>query len=352
MDDRYLRNAWYIAGWADDLDPEGLNPAVILGQPVIVYRAEGGEWAALEDMCCHRLVPLSLGRREAGGVRCMYHGLKFGADGRCVEIPGQAKVPPSVKVRAFPAVLRHGAVWLWMGKAALADESAIPAIADLDDPDFVFTHGSVDVASDANLIWDNLLDLTHIPFAHEGSFGENDPAAISAMIAAETGNLVIEPIERGVGTWRWHLAKPGYQFMGGRIADEFVRGDFVAPGALIIRTEVYSVGTGRQREHPAADALLQSVRVSCQVVVPVGTGRSRIFYHTGLPRAAASAIDGMGKMLGSVLQEDRKFIEAQYARMVEQPGRLPMDLAMDRSGVKFRSVMRKLRANEATLADI
>jgi vanillate O-demethylase monooxygenase subunit len=48
---------------------------------------------ALDDRCCHRAAPLSMGRVEGDDIRCMYHGMKFSADGKCIQIPGQEVIP-------------------------------------------------------------------------------------------------------------------------------------------------------------------------------------------------------------------------------------------------------------------
>ena len=109
---KYLRDAWYLAGWSGDFDDVGLNPVMLLGEPIVLYRREDGGWVGLADVCCHRLVPLSLGRREGDALRCMYHGLKFDASGKCIEIPGQEMIPPKLGVRSYPIVERDHLVWI------------------------------------------------------------------------------------------------------------------------------------------------------------------------------------------------------------------------------------------------
>ena len=57
-----------------------------------MYRKPGGESVAMEDQCPHRQAALSLGRKEGDSLRCMYHGLKFGPNRKCTEIPGQDRM--------------------------------------------------------------------------------------------------------------------------------------------------------------------------------------------------------------------------------------------------------------------
>src|SRR5947207_3301870 len=112
-----LRNAWYIAAWADEL---GASPLArrICNEPVVLFRDGDGRAAALEDRCCHRAAPLHLGAVVEGGIQCGYHGLTFDASGRCVAIPGQSRIPEEARVRPYPVVEKNQLVWLWMGDPA------------------------------------------------------------------------------------------------------------------------------------------------------------------------------------------------------------------------------------------
>src|SRR6185436_13820498 len=57
----FLRNGWYMAGWAKDLKPGGIFARMICNEPIVFFRDMQGNLAALEDRCCHRHYPLSLG---------------------------------------------------------------------------------------------------------------------------------------------------------------------------------------------------------------------------------------------------------------------------------------------------
>ena len=48
-----------------------------------------GTAVALEDRCCHRALPLSMGRVIGDRLQCGYHGLEFDTTGACVAVPGQ-----------------------------------------------------------------------------------------------------------------------------------------------------------------------------------------------------------------------------------------------------------------------
>src|SRR5262249_25748529 len=70
----YLRNAWYVAAWSDDLADGQLIGRTILKQPVVLYRSADGKVAALEDRCPHRFAPLHMGKIVGGDrIQCPYH---------------------------------------------------------------------------------------------------------------------------------------------------------------------------------------------------------------------------------------------------------------------------------------
>src|SRR4029450_3547857 len=96
--------AWYVAAFPEELKGRDFLPRRILDVPLVLVQGAHGRLAALEDMCPHRLLPLSMGRRCGDELQCGYHGLKFTLDGRCSETPGQQQIPSAAQVRTFPLV--------------------------------------------------------------------------------------------------------------------------------------------------------------------------------------------------------------------------------------------------------
>ena len=143
----WVANAWYVAAWLHELEPGRPHARTIIDQPIVLYRTTTGGLVALEDRCCHRFAPLSMGRLEGDDLRCMYHGLKFAPDGRCIEIPGQKQIPQSACVRRYPVELRGSWVWVWMGDPAQADPATIPPSLALDDPAWRLKASHLDYAA-------------------------------------------------------------------------------------------------------------------------------------------------------------------------------------------------------------
>src|ERR1700731_1603226 len=119
-----LRNAWYIAAWADELKAEPLARR-ICDEPIALFRDKDNRAAALADRCCHRAAPLHMGTVVEEGIQCGYHGLVFDRSGRCVRIPGQRRIPQEAAVRSCPVVEKDQLVWVWMGEEGSADAGRI-----------------------------------------------------------------------------------------------------------------------------------------------------------------------------------------------------------------------------------
>jgi phenylpropionate dioxygenase-like ring-hydroxylating dioxygenase large terminal subunit len=164
----YLKNAWTIAAWSSELAPGQLLARTFLSEPVVMYRDAGGLPHALHDRCPHRFAPLSTGHlRDNNAIECGYHGLRFGAEGRCVLNPhGDGAIPKAASVRHYPLVERWSALWIWMGDPTQADATLIPQFNFLDPALWGVGTGSMLVEAPYELEIDNILDLSHIEFMH------------------------------------------------------------------------------------------------------------------------------------------------------------------------------------------
>ena len=60
----FLMNSWYVAAWDHELIDGKLLARTLLEKPIVLFRGESGRFVALDDRCCHRAAPLSMGRLE------------------------------------------------------------------------------------------------------------------------------------------------------------------------------------------------------------------------------------------------------------------------------------------------
>lgn len=169
----FLLNAWYMAGWSRELKPGEILARTICNEPIVLFRDSSGRIAALEDRCCHRHYPLSLGAIVGNTIRCGYHGFQYDATGVCVKIPSQPLIPENARVRSYGLVERNQCLWLWMGDVAAADTAALPDFAFLDDPAWGWRGTLYPVKGRYQFIIENLMDLTHLPFVHTTTIGNS-----------------------------------------------------------------------------------------------------------------------------------------------------------------------------------
>ncbi len=199
----FIRNAWTVAAWPAEIGTERPLARTIMGDDLVLFRIADGTPVALEDRCAHRLAPLSLGRIEGDGIRCMYHGVKFDRAGACLEIPAQEGGNPQMCVRHYPLVEQDGFVWIWMGDPALADRAKILPAPWHGDPRWAPSRGYLNVKAHVALVADNLLDFGHLPFVHQNTVG----AAAQARFPTEA-----TPRPHGVHTDRWYIDVPASRF--------------------------------------------------------------------------------------------------------------------------------------------
>ncbi len=342
----FIRDMWYVAGWSHELGRDAPIAREVIGERLALFRRPDGSAVALEDRCPHRMAPLSAGRIEGGLLRCMYHGLRFDAAGRCVSVPGCERVPPRLNARAYPVVERASWIWVWMGEPARADAALIPGGWGLDDPDWCLRGGALDYDADHQLIHDNLLDLSHLDYLHERTLG----AATGGRWSDEAAD--VQPLERGVYVRRWlRGARPPH---GKGAVDTHTSYRFLLPGVFLQEVLVFPEGTAAR--HPDGKGLPEPfmVRVDQQAVTPVAKGRSRYFYAAGVaarcggPEAAERAYEG----LQETFLQDKTMIEAQ-ARVLEatDPARHMAYIPADRAPTMFRRLLAERLAAECTAAE-
>jgi phenylpropionate dioxygenase-like ring-hydroxylating dioxygenase large terminal subunit len=338
----FLRNCWYAAGWSRDFASEVLTPATILNEPIVIYRQTNGAAVALQDRCCHRFAPLSMGRIEGDDLRCMYHGLKFAPSGKCIEIPGQPKIPPQACVRNFPIVDKYSVAWIWMGDPSLAEEALIPDFVGVDDPRWAMKPGRMDYNAPYVLINDNLLDLSHIAFLHRKSLGASfKPEGVSRPTITKTA--------RGVRFENWINSGPSQMsptLSKGNI-DIWQTYEFVIPGVFLLTADFYPAGTAAkfpEREATGVEPIHR--QFTCQAVTPLTDDRTCYFFAYGPWAKEPEHAETLYQLGLKAFNEDRVMIEAQQKNITRAPEAKMVTIAIDSGVAQFRRMM-----DEAMLAE-
>jgi 5,5'-dehydrodivanillate O-demethylase len=111
---RYLRQFWHPIARSVDLLPGRAKSIRLLSEDFTLYRGETGSVHLTVHRCPHRKTQLSVGFVEGDAIRCIYHGWKFGGDGRCVERPGEGTTG-SIAIDVYPAHEFLGLIFVYIG---------------------------------------------------------------------------------------------------------------------------------------------------------------------------------------------------------------------------------------------
>jgi vanillate O-demethylase monooxygenase subunit len=242
---RFLRNIWYPILWSSDLGADALVDRIALDEPIVFFRRDDGTPAAIADVSPHRFAPLHLGTRcGADRIRCGYHGLEFDAAGACVRNPyGDGRIPAGATIRAYPVLEKHRIIWLWMGTRT-PDPALIPDFRIFDDPapGTQTKFDAITMAANYELIIDNLMDLSHTAFLHEGLLG--DPSQTRGTIdVRQDGNTVYVS--------RYNRNVPAVQVydllfrQDGQPFDFWDTMRWDAPGSFLLDTGVHAPGASK-----------------------------------------------------------------------------------------------------------
>ena len=184
-----------MAAWSDGLLDGQLVARTIMNEPIVLYRKADGGVAAIEDRCAHRFAPLSMGKIVGGDrIQCPYHGLEFDGLGACVYNPhGTKNIPTKARVKSYPAVEKHKGHLGLDGGDGPAESSKIPDFGVLDNVPEPHTtkRDSIVIRANYQLVIDNLLDLSHTSYLHEGILGNQDTVDSEIAVEQDGDDVVV-----------------------------------------------------------------------------------------------------------------------------------------------------------------
>ncbi len=163
---KILQNCWYAAAWAEEIEAGKILPRRIADLPMIFFRKQDGNIAAIADYCPHRYAPLSRGKQIGDVIQCGYHGLEFNADGKCVRNPHETGNLPKVSIPSYSVEERFSVIWIWIGDEPANPDMISEEFAFLSDPSRSHVRGRFHVKCGYQLMLDNLMDISHAIYLH------------------------------------------------------------------------------------------------------------------------------------------------------------------------------------------
>jgi chlorophyllide a oxygenase len=351
-----LQNYWYAVAFASQVGPTTLKGFELLGQPWVLFRNQEGHVGCIADTCAHRACPLSLGKVVDGAVQCAYHGWEFDTQGQCRQMPSCRHL--KISVASLPCTEAGGLVWVWPGnQEPTALPQPVQTIPDgfalqtelehrytsraLKKSSYPRSHNlvamnqkfgdishfwtgalEVEIPVEHGLFLDNLLDLAHAPFTHQGTFAKG-------WTAPEMVKFLTPPQNSLTGHWDPYPIEMTFE-----------------PPCYLIST----IGFRGQRGHRHLH------QIHC--CLPVNGHKTRLLYRLSLDFFTwARFIPGKDRFwrfwARKVLQEDFPLVQGQQARMEQGANVWNMPVAYDRLGVGYRRWRKQIEKQvESTSLDV
>ena len=327
----FILNAWYVVAWSSEITREPAR-RVVCSIPVVLYRRQDDSVVALADRCAHRGFPLSAGTVVGDAIRCGYHGFTYDGSGSCTGIPAQERIPKSIAVQAFPIVERNGWAWIWPGDVDKADETRIPDTHWMTDSSWAAVTHTLPIDCRADLVHDNLLDLTHETFLHTSTVGDEYIVDHPVTVNVEGTVVSVDRLMPGV------QAPPLYArtMNTDGFYDRFHCTEFHAPGLHILHSGI--TAQGRPREEGYLIKVLNGI-------TPVDDAHC-VYYYAFCRNFAVDqswATEELREGLATVLGEDKNALELQEIGLQSRPSTERDSLIAQDAGIaKARRVMEGL----------
>ncbi|MFM7570671.1 MAG: Rieske 2Fe-2S domain-containing protein [Betaproteobacteria bacterium] len=341
----FVRNAWYVGAWRDEL---GAKPFArrILDVPVVFFRRADGRPAALVDQCPHRLLPLSRGTVVGDTLQCGYHGMCFSAEGQCTRVPAQTRIPPDANVRAFPVIEHWGMVWIWMGDPRLTDPARLFQGLPWGKPGWTLNTGPyTHVKADYRLLVENLLDPVHVTYVHQSTLGTSAMADIpietsqdgdTILVTRWTRNSPAAPILQRFGRWPGNVDRWQYYW-------------WHAPSINVVDFGAHDVGSGDSEAARQA-----GVRMFSNHFLTPETATTTHYFWCQLRNFAPddeAVSREITEQFVMAFDEDKEILEAVQQASAEPLVVRPVQLGIDAGAVRMHRTLDRLIATESTASD-
>lgn len=335
----YLRNRWYVGALASDI---GDRPFAcrVMNEPIVLFRTTSGSVIALEDRCAHRQAALSLGEVIGDRLQCGYHGFEYDGTGACVRVPTQSRIPPSAAVRTYPVREYQGFIHIWMGDPALSDTCPPYDFPFAADPAWRVRYARFHGRFDHRLLIDNLMDITHLPYAHKTTIGAVGVAEDATAKTERDGEHVrITRFMENIAPAPAHAAVTGYTDN----VDRWQIIEFTPPGFVWLQVGSARAGMG-SRDAAPEDILLD--RHTLHVMMPETDETTLYFWAMANKTDALTADqeDGIYAASMQAFNEDLVIIEEQQDRW--RPEQETIDVGADAGLLEVRRLMARLIADE------
>jgi 3-ketosteroid 9alpha-monooxygenase subunit A len=167
--ERYARG-WHCLGLAESFADGKPHAVDTFGTKLVVWRNSQGEYGVLDGYCRHMGGDLTQGEIKGDEVACPFHDWRWGADGRCKQIPYARRVPLRARTVRYETAVRNGQLLIWHdpeGSPAQPDllPPELPGVGTDEYTDWFWETVPIEGSHCRELI-DNVVDMAHFYYVH------------------------------------------------------------------------------------------------------------------------------------------------------------------------------------------
>ncbi|WP_320826599.1 aromatic ring-hydroxylating dioxygenase subunit alpha [Reinekea sp.] len=332
----FLKNTWYMAAIPSEIIDNKLHARTILNTKVVLFRKVDGSYAALEDRCAHRQLPLSKGILEDDTVRCLYHGLKYDSQGNCIEVPTQDNIPTSACVTRYPVVCSDNLIWIWMGDENTVNVDAIPKYPMCLSASYAGEMFHTPIACNYLAGIDNLMDISHAAFVHVRTLGSEGVVRTRPEVTSNEFEVVVR---RNIQN---EIASPLFKKM--LQLEHIDRKQIVKywpAGNTLVSSIASPAGSSGSNEYTIHTVSIITPETDTTSHIFVGMYRDFMVSNTELTSMIT-------KQVYATVQEDKDVTEALQAHRIE--GRDHVSIVLDQAPIESRRLLTNWIERENTLS--
>ena len=168
IENRYARG-WHCLGLASEFGDGNPHAVNAFGTRLVCFRGEDEHVRVLDSHCPHMGADLSRATVRNNSLVCPFHNWSWGGDGICNAIPYSKTIPPTARIRSWPAYEQNRLLFVWH------DPTGKPPSAELDIPriDACFSDDWTDwvmekwtINTNCRELIDNVSDMAHFISVH------------------------------------------------------------------------------------------------------------------------------------------------------------------------------------------
>jgi len=341
LEANYPRNMWWMAAWTHEITDKP-TARTLLDRAIVLYRGASGSAVALDDRCPHRSAPLSEGRVCGDALACPYHGLKFGPDGTCIEVPTQKDIPKTLRVASYPLMERKDIIWIWLGDKSAIEQTPHPPDELAPDSTWTTIRGYFRLDFNYVLLRENVIDLTHLPFVHSATFGQTDWIKVpeveftdtSVRYKAEFPNSNLTPVFGGP-----------MGILPGKRVDRFQVGEMITPAVS------YSRWIIKDRSPEPGERSDFEMR-AMHIATPISPNETHYFWSASYDMLGISneLLEESRSSITFAFQEDAILLAKLHKNVKNDPRGLDypeVNLGADKAGIHVRRILQRYLQQES-----